>query len=101
MSRGVMNCRCARWCRAAWRCAAGSASIHVQRGADRVIADGVEVELESRGGQPPGGFPQRLRIDEQAALVAGGPSVPVQVGGGHGGGERLSMILAVTMPCSG
>ena len=63
---------------------------HVKRGADGVIADGVEVQLESSRGQPLGCFPQHLRIDEQAPLVAGGMPLPVQVRGRHRGGERLA-----------
>ena len=63
---------------------------HVERGADREIADGVEVELEPRRAQPDRGFPQHLRLDEQAPLVAGGVPGMVQVRGGHRGGERLA-----------
>ncbi len=47
----------------------------VERGADRGIADGVKVQLESLRGQPPRRLPQFLGFDEQAPLMVAGMAV--------------------------
>ena len=90
MSRGVMNCRWARWCRAARRCVGRQRREGVERGADREVADGVEVQLEPGRAQPPHRLGQLFGLDEQAPGMVRGMPGPVQVRSGHRGGERLA-----------
>jgi hypothetical protein len=69
--------------------AAGHGLEGVERFPGAPVADGVHVDLETLGVQPRDVPPQRRRVDERVAAVAGGVTAAVEVRPGQRGGAVL------------